>query len=182
MLYNDLHYKSRNQSMSDQGDHIAINKAFNLSVISLFGAVVPIVGLVLAIIAIALSNSVDENPATIKRRGLVRNIAIFSIILALLAGFGWYSLYKNRVANEQARVAQEQMARQQDAESAQRTATFKQNMLDTCLSTAYQDYTSSWEQESRSLGRTDGKLPNDIIPVHEQRYTTAKNECYMRNQ
>jgi len=161
-----------------------LNKALNVGLFSLVGAIIPLIGLILAIVAASLASNVPSNIHTQGKKHTVQLVATIAVILALLAGFGYYSLYKNQenqaAAQEQARVEQVQKA-QRDAASAKSA---QESNLSFCLQQADDNYWKYVKLNATSTKETaDGPVYTAYQPVWdaaENTRTTAKDECFRR--
>jgi hypothetical protein len=162
-----------------------LNKALNLGLFSLVGAIIPLIGLILAIVAASLASNVATNKHTKGKKKTVQMVATIGVILSLLAGFGYYSYYKNQqnqaAADERARTEQVQKAAQ-DASAAKASQQFN---LDLCLGqadTAYNQYleTNTSRTTTDASGEKIYYLQQPQWDYVNNKRTTDKDECYRR--
>lgn len=101
-----------------------------------------------------------------------------SLIVVFIGAAGLLFLNNHLQTQRQLKIEQQKQAQEQEQQEASNNSEAFANALETsCLDEAYKTYKKDWERESKSLGRTDGKLPYELIEVHEQRYREAKEEC-----
>ncbi len=162
-----------------------LNKALNLGLFSLVGAIIPLIGLILAIVAISLGSNVPANKHTTGKKKTVQMVAIIGIVLSLLAAFGYYSFYKNQqnqaAAVERAKTEQVQKAAQ-EASTAKASQQFN---LDLCLGQADEAYTQYLQTNStRTTTDANGEklyyLQQPQWDYVNNKRTTDKDECYRR--
>lgn len=120
-------------------DRKRLDRAFTVSIIALVGFFIPILGIILALVALGINGGVEAHSRKMEsRKTTVSAIAVIAIVLSLLAGFVYYSLYKHNQteAREQAemQVEAEQNAQQAQAELQAQQEFQRQTDLNNCLS------------------------------------------------
>ncbi len=76
-----------------------LNKATNLAIASVIGAIIPLVGLILAIIALVISGGVAKNKKNKNKKRTIVTVATIGIILSLFAGLSYF-IYSSSVQNQ----------------------------------------------------------------------------------
>lgn len=112
-----------------------------------------------------------------KRNNTVMWVFI-SIILMLIGASGLLFLNNYLQTERQLKLEQQKQALERKVkEEAENAKMFKDTLEEACLDQAFKVYKKNWSEESKSLGRTDGKLPYELIEVHDERYREAKEDC-----
>lgn len=162
-----------------------LNKAVNMGIASLVGAIIPIIGLLLAIISLVMSGNVPKNKHTEGKKRTATTIAIIGIVLSLLAGVGYYAYYRN-VQNQAEAERQSQAQQVQQAQEAQQSQQLSNQLqLDTCLSQADTGYNQYLEVNAYKTG-TDSSGQKIYYMYQPQwdyingKVKTDKDECYRR--
>jgi predicted membrane channel-forming protein YqfA (hemolysin III family) len=133
-----------------------LNKAVNMGIVSLVGAIIPIIGLLLAIIALVMGDNIPRNKHTEGKKRTVTTIALIGIVLSLLSGAGYTALIYN-----------------------------SQNQLSTCLQQSEDAYWAYVKANASSAtpqadGTTMYGAHQPVWDTADNNRTTAKNECYRR--
>lgn len=156
-----------------------LNKALYLSVFSLIGCVIPLLGLILAIVGIATASRITEDDATRTRRSIAIIMGIVGIILAVVSTFVWISIYQT---NSQEALRQQRLTQQQEAQLSDTSAA--QDNLDECLSQADMKYQSFVKLNAEDVKDTsEGKAYQMSQALWDQANNTKKLEedsCYKR--
>lgn len=162
-----------------------LNKAINIGIASLAGALIPVIGLILAIVALVIGSGVPKNIRTERKKNTLTMIVIIGIGLSLIAGGLYYIFYSN--LQTQAEAERQSQARQiEDEQKAQKDARdFRQLELDTCIQRAEDDYMSYVKlNATKATPQPDGGTVYSasafVWETAEKGRTTAKNECYRR--
>lgn len=163
-------------------DRHDLRRADSLASWSFIGLVVPLIGWILAGLSKSTLRRIEGDDERTQREVTRINkkasisilISVF-VVIAYVAFYAW--VYKE---NERLIELQQNEARVQEILRQQEDAR-KQNALNECLNSAYNDYKTSWEQESAYLGYS-GKLPSWNADRQEAAYAEAKNLCYINNQ
>jgi ABC-type transport system involved in cytochrome bd biosynthesis fused ATPase/permease subunit len=162
-----------------------LNKAVNMGIASLVGAIIPIIGLLLAIIALVMGSNVPKNKHTEGKKRTVTTIAVIGIVLSLLSGAGYYAYYHN--VQKQAEADRQAQAQQvQQAQQAQEAQKYSNKLqLDTCLGQADTGYNQYLEVNAYKTG-TDSSGQKIYYMYQPQwdyingKVKTDKDECYRR--
>lgn len=158
-----------------------LHKALNLSLWSLVGWIIPLVGLILAIVALRLAQGVPNSTHARSKKNIINIVATIGIILSIVAGFLWFNYYQDQ--REQAKIQLEQ--KQAEELESQLEQFRKQSSLDNCLQKADESYNQYLEINSTDT-RTD---ENGQKIYYMQQYqwdyvnnkrTSDKDECYRR--
>lgn len=162
-----------------------LNKAVNMGIASLVGAIIPIIGLLLAIIALVMGSGVPSNKYTEGKKRTINTIAIIGIVLSLLAGVGYYAFYHNAQKQAEAdRQAQaQQVQKEQQAQADAKSA--REFQLSTCLQQAEDAYwayvkVNATSAKPQADGTTLYQAYQPVWDTADSNRTTAKNECYRR--
>lgn len=158
-----------------------LNKALNVGLFSLIGAIIPIIGLILAIVAASLASNVPSHKHTSGKKRTVYTVATIGIILAFLAGFGYYTLYSNQQKQERAEAQAQVEQAQRQQEEAQAQEASRQFNLNLCIQEAEQRYRESWDAEVKALGRTDDTLPQTNAERQDSFLKEWKDDCYKKH-
>ncbi len=115
-------------------DRKRLDRAFTISIIALVGFFIPILGIILALVALGISSGVETHSRKMEsRKTTVNAIAIMAIVLALVASYGWYSLYQYRQAEARKQTEATQKAEQAQVDLLARQEVQRQLNLDNCL-------------------------------------------------
>lgn len=164
-----------------------LNKALNLGIIGLVGAIIPIIGLILGFISLATALSVGEPHAKTKaKKTTVIIVASFAIVLSLLAGLGYYAFYHQKQIDTQKQAEQSQKATEQAAQQKSSQEAAAKAALNLCLSQADDAYTQYLQVNST---RTTTDANGEKIYYLQQaqwdyvngKRTTDKDECYRKS-
>jgi len=162
-----------------------LNKAVNMGIASIVGAIIPIIGLLLAIIALVMGSNVPKNKHTEGKKRTVTTIAVIGIVLSLLSGAGYYAYYHN--VQKQAEVDRQAQAQQvQQAQQAETNAkSARELQLSTCLQQSEDAYWAYVKANATSAtpqadGTTMYRAYQPVWDTADNNRTTAKNECYRR--
>lgn len=161
-----------------------LNKAQNLGIFGLIGALIPLIGLMLGIISLVTAYSVKPSHAYTKsKKTSVLIIAWIAIVLSILAGIGYYSIYQNAQKNERNSAAQALREKEQDEQAAQSRDKAAQATLNFCLNQADNNYNQYLELNStRTTTDSDGQkvyyMPQHNWDYADQKKKTEKDECY----
>ena len=144
-----------------------LNKAVNMGIASIVGAIIPIIGLLLAIIALVMGSNVPKNKHTEGKKNTINTIATIGIVLSLLAGMGYYAYYQQA----------------QQAETNAKSA--RELQLSTCLQQSEDAYWAYVKANATSAtpqadGTTMYSAHQPVWDTANNNRTTAKNECYRR--
>jgi hypothetical protein len=174
------------RSESDQKD---LNKGLNLSMMSLVGWIIPIVGLVLAIVATRLAYGVEGNSKSItSKKQLILGVSIAGAMLSIAAGFFYYTYYTNMISVAKQKVQQEEKKANDDQLQQQlkdAEAMLNKSRLTTCLNTADSSYTEYLElNSSNTKVGADGKkiyyLQNTQWDYANGKLKQDQDACYKR--
>jgi hypothetical protein len=165
-----------------------LNRALNLAIAGLFGALIPIIGLTLGIIALTSSLSVKtSNNLAKSKRKIAIAVAVFAMVLSLFVGVGFFIAYRHNQRIEQDKINQIQKVKDEKSQKSKSVSDAEdmrkkraQSGLNNCLSAAYSSYRSGWDAEAKRLGRIDGSLPQANVDLAESRYKSDKDECYRK--
>ncbi len=86
-----------------------INLSLILALASIIGAVIPVLGLILGAVAFAWASSVVEQDQ-LKRRNIVRAMALIGIGLSLISSYIWFSYYESKIQSNKVHSAQQLQA------------------------------------------------------------------------
>lgn len=160
-----------------------LNKAQNLGIFGLIGAFLPLIGFMLGLISLATAISIKPtHEQTQTKRTSVLIIAVLAILLSVGAAIGYYVLYNQRQADVQRQEEQTQQAKDRVEEEKRLHEEAVQNTLNFCLNQAEKRYQDSWNEESRALGRSDGRLPESNAERLDSFYREWKDDCYKAAQ
>ncbi len=70
-----------------------LDKALNLALLGLVGALIPILGIILAIVAFSLAGGTEEDEATRHKYNLVRAMATLAILLSIVCAVVYLHYY-----------------------------------------------------------------------------------------
>jgi len=193
-----------------------LNKALNIAISSLTGFIIPVLGLVLALVAIIISTNVkNQSDYTKSRKKIITYVVVIGVISSLMSSVVYYSIYtgaskrdeKQKISscNSEVQAIKDKIyaanAKYVDTSNILRNMwnTDTKNCsagIDVAINNAKQLYSNALNdgklrcndyankryrdgflQESRSLGRTDGKLPYANIGVWDARLAQWKNDC-----
>jgi hypothetical protein len=164
-----------------------LNKALNLAIIGLVGAIIPILGLIMGFIALATALSVGSTHAKVRaKKTTVLVVASFAIGLSLLAGVGYYAYYHQTQVDNRKQAEQTQKAAEQAAQQKSDQAAAVKASLNLCLSQADDAYTQYLQLNST---RTTTDASGQKIYYLQQtqwdyvngKRTTDKDECYRKS-
>lgn len=162
-----------------------LNKAINIGIASLAGALIPVIGLILAIVALVIGSGVPKNIRTERKKNTLTMIVIIGIGLSLIAGGLYYIFYSNLQTQAEA----QRQAQVQQFESEQKTQTaaknYRQLELSACLEqadTAYWDYVkvNAASATPQANGTTLYRASTLVWDTADKNKTTEKDECYRR--
>lgn len=120
--------------MSSLYDRKRLDRAFTIGIIALVGFIVPIIGLVMGLIALEMTNSIEvDGHMMAKRHTNIIIIAWVAIALSVGAGAGYYYLYQKQQQNVRANAAAVQKAEQDEKQKAENDASAIQFLLNDCL-------------------------------------------------
>lgn len=154
-------------------DRKRLDRAFTISIIALLGFFIPILGIILAFIALGINSGVEPHNKRMEKRQInVIAICWLAIILSLVAGYGYYKLYQNRQAEAQQQVQAEAKAVQYKAEKAASDAKLQRDLLNYCL-----DGVNEW-YNSKSTGLHPQEYWDALLASKQQQV----QECQIRYQ
>lgn len=177
--------------MSNELDELIYNrkqldKARTISIIALVGSVIPIVGLILALVAAGINSGVEITSKIVKqRKKVVYLFCGMSLVLSITAGVGYYTYYNYLQEQKMAAIEAEAQKQNDEKNAAQAAAAAQRLMLENCLNSADKQYWAYVELNSSSSkkqadGTTVYTAPTTVWNAAEANRTTAKNECYRR--
>jgi Tfp pilus assembly protein PilE len=102
--------------------------------VALVGFIIPILGVILALVAAGISSGVEATTERMKRRRKTINLMVVAaIVLSLGAGIAYFSYYRHVQQENRAKVEAAQQTEQAAQRSKQIDAEVEQNLLNTCL-------------------------------------------------
>lgn len=169
----------------DKEDKKRLSKAHTLANWSYIGLFIPILGWILSSMSKSITRSLSDDAYTKSDEKKIKDVnqkitngAMLSWIgFVIFLGLGFYN-YKSS-ANRA--FVQEQQAQSQAQKAASDTSAkeaSKIKLQNTCLTNAYDKYKENWLKASQDEGRSDGKLSSGASQLQEQRYQSAKDDCY----
>jgi uncharacterized protein HemX len=117
-----------------------LNKALNIGLLALAGAIIPVVGVILAIVAERLARSVPTTDKTAGKKGTVQTLAVLAFLLSVGCGILYYAYYSNQAKKAAEQAQQEQNAKTQAENDAKFEASAKEYKYQACITHADEAY------------------------------------------
>ncbi len=151
-----------------------LSKAHSYANWSVFGLIIPFVGLILAGMALSFLKVIPSNKDTELRIQQVKKTAFLGIVVSVIAMLFWGGFYKyNSWQNEKEQEVQ--------SEQSEQDRKLQEGLLN-CLGDADNTYNYMWESEEKRLGRTDNTLPFENIEMLDKQREDSKNDCYRQHE
>jgi hypothetical protein len=150
-----------------------LNKATNLAIASIFGAIIPIAGVVLAIMAAIVADGVPDKYETKKRS--IKTLLIFGLVFSIIAGYFYYQGYREN-------VKQQQIVNQATLDTISATAfasKVTENKLIECKDAANKSY-FKYAELNGATKKEDGTYwgPQKMWDIASKNKKDALDECY----
>jgi hypothetical protein len=160
-----------------------LNKALNIGLFALAGAIVPVVGVVLAIVAERLANSVPTTAATAGKKGTIKTLSVLCLrFVHRLRHFVLQLLQQPVKESLQSKHNRSGMQKHKQITVPQAEALAKQYKYDACVARAGEAYTQYLELNfqrttTNAAGEKIYYMPQPQWDYVEQKRTNEQAAC-----
>lgn len=168
----------------------SVDKALNIAIGAMFGALIPIIGLLLGCIALRTVLPLrSRNALTIRKRKATIVVAVLAIVMSCTAVAGYYLLYRHyrlldmqEVENAQRIQKDEENKKKNDENKLKEERELKTN-LNYCLDNSNDDYLNYLKLNATSTGvddkgQTTYFMPQQYWDIAASQKKSKQDECY----